>query len=157
MVNLDCLPSDFLLACFSPSDIISEIEADFGLRSAVRDPFQGIFDLTAGDPFGLSVGDSEGNLNGALFEDDQDDRVSTTPRMKTRLPNLYPYKCGDRFESNWYRLFLSPKIRNRTYVLLSRDQYGEYCCLFRVLLKKVDDLVTRSGWYPCQAVGQAPA
>ena len=121
IVNLNCLPSDFLLEGFSPSDIISEIEADFGLGSAVRDPFQGIFDLKARDPFGLSVGDSEGNLSGALFEDDRDNRASATPRRKTWLPNLYLYKCGDWFELNWYRLFLSPEIRDRTYVLSSRD------------------------------------
>ena len=45
------------------------------------------------------MGDSEGNLNGILFEYDTDDAFAT-PRGGNRSPNLYPYKCGDRFESS---------------------------------------------------------
>jgi len=80
MVNLNCLPSDFLLARTSPDQIIAEIEEDFGFTSAVRDPFEDILDdltgqllsdpfkLTVGDSFGLSVGYSGNNRNETIFE-----------------------------------------------------------------------------------------
>ena len=80
MVNLNCLPSEFLLARTPPGQIIAEIEENFGFTSAVRDPFEDILDdltgqllsdpfkLTVGDSFGLSVGDSGNNRNETIFE-----------------------------------------------------------------------------------------
>ena len=174
MVNLNCLPSEFLLARTPPGQIIAEIEANFGFTSAVRDPFEDVLDdltgqllsdpfkLTVGDSFGLSVGDSGNNRHETIFEGwygnllhaeqtrtEPTDSASAVPKRRKRNANLYPFEFGDCCESNWYRKFLSPEVRDRTYVLSSRDRYGEFRCLFRMPLKKVDDLVARfleNGW-----------
>ena len=173
MVNLNCLPSDFLLARTSPDQIIAEIEEDFGFTSAVRDPFEDILDdltgqllsdpfkLTVGDSFGLSVGYSGNNRNATIFEGwygnlhadrphaEPTDSASAIPKKRKRNANLYPLEFGDHCESNWYRKYLSPEVRDRTYVLSSRDRMGEFRCLFRMPLKKVDELVAmflERGW-----------
>ena len=173
MVNLNCLPSDFLLARTSPDQIIAEIEEDFGFTSAVRDPFEDILDdltgqllsdpfkLTVGDSFGLSVGYSGNNRNETVFEGwygnlhadrphaEPTDSTSAIPKKRKRNANLYPLEFGDHCESNWYRKYLSPEVRDRTYVLSSRDRMGEFRCLFRMPLKKVDELVAmflERGW-----------
>ena len=68
---------------------------------------------------------------------------------KVRAPNAFPYYFGDVWKANWYVLFLKDCARERTYFLSSRDRFGEFRCLFRMPLHKIDDLVTRfveNGW-----------
>lgn len=68
---------------------------------------------------------------------------------KARAPNAFPYHFGDVWKANWYTLFLKDCARERTYFLSSRDRFGEFRCLFRMPLHKIDDLVTRfmeNGW-----------
>ena len=79
-MNLNCLPSKLLLSCAPPSDIIVEIQADFGLPTSVHDPFADIveeltgtllfdpFNLSVDEALGLSVEDSEGKQLGPTFD-----------------------------------------------------------------------------------------
>ena len=62
MVNLNCVPSEPLLIYTPPSNTIASIQAEFGLITAVSDPFSDIVDELTGlllfDPFNVSVGDA---------------------------------------------------------------------------------------------------
>lgn len=156
----------------SSSDVIAEIHKDFGIGSYKPDPFKELHDeLKIGiirDPLaGLTVDTFFGTRtpafsldqdlhDEALFDGwydslegsaDNDDEVPQT--RKKRLPNLYPYQLGDVYQSNWYRKYLHEDVRHKTYVLSSRDRFGEFRCHFRMPLFKVDDLVDMfldKGW-----------
>jgi hypothetical protein len=68
---------------------------------------------------------------------------------KERSPNAYQYVFGNVYESNWYNKFLEPSVREWAYYLSSRDRYREFRSLFRMPLKKIDDLVSlflKNGW-----------
>eukprot|EP00956_Cyclotella_meneghiniana_P035135 scaffold111769_cov64-Cyclotella_meneghiniana.AAC.2 len=67
---------------------------------------------------------------------------------KTRAPRQYPYKIGDFLKSNYYRKFLHPNVRERTYIT-SRDPKSTFRSRFRVPLSYVDtltDLFIERGW-----------
>ena len=103
------------------------------------------------DGFGDATGDSYYDVdydeNGDC--DDDADGTGTAGKRKQRAANLYQYEFGDVFESNWYRKFLRPEIRDRTYTLSSRDRFGEFRGIFRVTLEKIDELVRlflERGW-----------
>ena len=166
---LDFLPSTFggsTTTRGSDFDFVSEIEADFGLAPSSRDPFRELeASLTGGifrDPFELSLDPSFGvtndHSNGAIFEqwydhlaDDVDMSTGRSPDRKARRNNAYRYKHGNVFEANWYKKFLCAEVRDRTYFLSSRDRFGEFRCLFRVPLSKVDELVSiflENDWVP---------
>lgn len=84
------------------------------------------------------------------FEIDLEDvDGDATNERRPREPNQFDYQFGDVFEANWYRKFLHPDVRERTYIESERDRYGQFRSLFRVPLKKVDDLVNlflEKGW-----------
>jgi len=94
-------------------------------------------------------------------DEDDDDNFNTDdvwldsndePRhreCKQRSPNAYGYEFGNVYEANWYLKFLHPSVRERTYYLSSNDRFGEFRSLFRMPLKKIDDLVSlyiQNGW-----------
>ena len=84
-----------------------------------------------------------------LLDNDNDDGTNEGRPRKQRSPNLYPYSFGNVYEANWYRQYLKPEVRDRTYALSSRDRFGEFRAHFRMPLAKVDDLVERfldEGW-----------
>eukprot|EP00956_Cyclotella_meneghiniana_P005219 scaffold6502_cov38-Cyclotella_meneghiniana.AAC.6 len=67
---------------------------------------------------------------------------------KTRAPRLYPYEIGDFMKSNYYRQFLHPSVRERTYVT-SRDAKSTFRSRFRVPLSYLDqltDMFIFRGW-----------
>ena len=83
------------------------------------------------------------------FESDPEDILTSAESRKKRAPNLYPYEFGDVFKASWYTKFLHPENREKTYTLSSRDRWGEFRSLFRMPLKKVDeivDLFLEEGW-----------
>jgi hypothetical protein len=71
-----------------------------------------------------------------LLEDGADEAL---PRARTRAPNKFAYENGDIFQSNYYRQFLCPAKRQRTYIE-SRDKDSRFRSHFRVPLDTVDQL-----------------
>ena len=83
-----------------------------------------------------------------IYVASSDGRLAT---RRARARNSYVAKRGNVFEANWTKKFLCDEIRTRTYYLSERDRFGQFRCLFRVPLKKVDDLVSiflEKGWIP---------
>ena len=82
--------------------------------------------------------------------DFHDDVFTHPPKQhKPRSCNAFDYEFGDVYQLNWYKVFLCPTVRERTYFLSSRDRYGEFRSHFCMPLTKVDDLVTLffdNGW-----------
>lgn len=74
------------------------------------------------------------------FDIDFDD-ANASDNRRPRQSNQFEYKFGDVFDANWYRKFLHPDVRERTYLESERDRYGQFRSLFRMPLKKVDNLV----------------
>ena len=154
----------------SGSDPIAEIFADFGLGATADAIFSDFTDSSIGgllsDPFDLSISSSFGvvndsfylvsgnSLSGAdqnLLDDDLASYDDCPETRKLRAPNSYSYSDGNVSEANWNKKFLCGKVRARTYYLSERDRFGDFRCLFRVPLKKVDDLVSiflENDWIP---------
>ena len=69
--------------------------------------------------------------------------------VRPRLPNEYPYHFGNVMKSNWYRKFLHPDVRQKTYRRLSTTRWSDFRSYFRLTLEKVDDLTNMfldRGW-----------
>ena len=61
---------------------------------------------------------------------------------KPRSRNAFDYEFGNIYEANWYRKILCESVREKTYFLSAQDRYGEFRSLFRMPLKKIDDMVS---------------
>ena len=93
-------------------------------------------------------GEDEDNNDddGVSWDNDEEERHH---EWKERSPNAYDYEFGDVYAVNWYLKFLHPSVREWMYYLSSHDWYGEFQSLFRMPLKKIDDLVSlyiESNW-----------
>jgi len=157
---------------FDQDDPIAEIEADFGLcdDSCPFDKLERSIQSVLSDPFDFNVAEAsigaddfdslscnlfsirdEATLLDDWYDDVRADELDEPldSSRKERSPNMYPYKFGDVYESNWYRKFLCPEIRGRIYEESTRDRYSAFRSYFRVTLPKVDELVERfleEGW-----------
>lgn len=165
---LDILPSDLLLDRGCPiqrelraataydslvDDYITGIEAELGISS--NNPLDELHHHITGDPLFDEACDpiDDNLLDGAILNDwygnlVDDDDIESNGRSP-RSPNLYPYQIGDLEEANWYKKFLQPSVRDKTYHLSALNRYGQFRTHFRVPLKKVDDLVElflTNGW-----------
>ena len=152
MSLLGNLPYDVIRA----DGIITEIESSFVLPPSALCPFKSLeAELAADilrDPFETTIGadfSSDGFVLSGFSEWDDplsDEALGESDiREKTpRSPSLYPYEFGNVFEANWYLKYLAPDVREKTYALSERDRYGEFRCHFRLPLKKVDELVSKS-------------
>ena len=89
------------------------------------------------DPFNYDPFNYVPHPDDDVTDEDNGGKSTRKPRRRNDSPHVF----GDVFEANWYRQFLCPEVRDRTYRLSSRDRYGDFRCLFRLPLKKVDDLV----------------
>ncbi len=79
--------------------------------------------------------------SGPDFEGTVEDDAGQGKTCKKRAPNAYNYMFGNMCDANWYRKFLHPDLRPRTYHLSSRDRFEEFRCLFCLTLSKVDEIV----------------
>lgn len=130
-----------------------EIEREFALPDpfAVDAPFDFDSNPFESDPFfgdDVLLDGGYDAMAGGSGEDDPNGEGSEKTR-KPRAPNLFEYEFGDVYEANWYRQYLQPSIRQRTYDLSERDRFGEFSCGFRMPLAKVDELVSTfldRGW-----------
>jgi hypothetical protein len=81
-----------------------------------------------------------------FFDDDEDTDDSIDDDEagggETRSPNAFEYRFGDVYKANWYTRFLDESVREKTYYLSQRDRYGEFRSLFRMLLQKIDDILS---------------
>ena len=81
-----------------------------------------------------------------LHDDDYDDNEIGRPRE--RAPNEFPYEIGDFMDCNYYHKFLSPLVRQRTYVK-SRNKHSTFRSHFRATLSFIDrltDIFINRGW-----------
>jgi len=60
---------------------------------------------------------------------------------KPRSCNAFDYEFGNVYEAK-YKKFLCESVRAKTYFLSARDRYGEFRSLFRMPLKKIDNMVS---------------
>ncbi len=132
----------------SVEEYTAEIEAGFSVIPRMSDPLT-LFEDECLRSFGFQSSVDEFNLvhetNGVVFtEVDSDHEGHRDPRngRRTRSVDAYGFAFGDVFESNWYKKFLHPDSRERTYHLSSRDRFGDFRSLFRLTLEKIDGLVS---------------
>jgi hypothetical protein len=95
------------------------------------------------------LADLEAELDSEFNEDEGEFDADPPKERNPRAANAYEFRFGNVYEANWYRKFLEPSVRERTYHLSSRDRFGDFRCLFRLPLTKVDELVSRfieNGW-----------
>ena len=166
-MRLDVIPSEFLLdraaleleLPTTVDDYRAEVEAEYGFGA---DPLKALENDVLREfaiPDLLSINNlpafDDVLLGEDLFDDswadELGDDLENLHHRKDRNENEYKYKFGNVFEANWYRQFLCPDARDKTYRLSSRDNQGEFRCLFRMPLSKVDDLVStflENGWVP---------
>lgn len=86
---------------------------------------------------------------GEVVEENSDEQGGR--RRYHRMPNAFPYQFLDVTSANWHLKFLTEDegVRDRTYFESGRDRFGIFRCLFRMPLRKVDELVNRflsEGW-----------
>ena len=114
----------------------SQAEPYASIDPSVPPPFDDdIFGSKDIHPPHSNSGGHDDDWVGVTNEDD-------TPRQrKPCAPNLFEYEFGDVFDANWYRTFLRHDVREKTYILSSRDRFGEFRSIFRVPLTKVDELL----------------
>lgn len=85
--------------------------------------------------------DSEGgNSEDALWDTKFDEDFNEGIQKKQRAPNKYEFEFGVFTESNWYKQFLCPEVREHTYEE-SEDKSSSFRCLFCMPLTKIDELV----------------
>ena len=132
----------------SVEEYTAEIEAGFSSSQRMSDPLT-LFEDECLRSFGFHSSVKEFNpvdeMHGAEFPEVDSVHGGHCDRAngcRTRSVNAYGFAFGDVFESNWYKKFLHPDSRERTYHLSSRDRFGDFRSLFRLTLEKIDDLVT---------------
>eukprot|EP00956_Cyclotella_meneghiniana_P025798 scaffold54583_cov64-Cyclotella_meneghiniana.AAC.1 len=128
-------------------EFISSIERDFGFKDnhvvevdidAYVNRVLGSFADDGHAPSGAydEVFDDE-LFDCGSFTDVEDD-CSLEPHV--RMPNEFGYSFGNVYESSWFKKFLAPDVREKTYRSSSRDRYGAFCSHFRMPLVMVDTL-----------------
>lgn len=135
----------------SPDEYISSIERDFGFNDdhLVEVDIDGYVKQVLGSfaDDGRSDNDAHSGVYDTIFDDelfdcgsfsDEEDDCSLQPR--SRMPNEFGYSFGNVFESSWYKKFLAPDVREKTYRSSSRDRYGAFRSHFRMPLAMVDTL-----------------
>lgn len=106
-------------------EYISSIERDFGFNDnhLVEVDIDGYVKRVLGSfaDDGRSDNDAHG-VDDTIFDDelfdcgsflDEEDDCSLQPR--SRMPNEFGYSFGNVFESSWYKKFLAPDVREKTY------------------------------------------
>lgn len=81
------------------------------------------------------------------FSGEDDD--STDGQRKERSPNAFGYEIGDFMDCSYYHKFLSPRVRQRTYIQ-SRDRNSSFRSHFRATLSFIDTLTHMfidRGWW----------
>jgi hypothetical protein len=111
------------------------------------DRFFASFFVGGPDEEEVTVGEWGGYDETDALLDDYDE-FDSLPRERTRRMNRFPYVTGDIFKSNYYRQYLCPEKRERTYIE-SRDRHSGFRSSFRVPLDTVDELTNlfiERGW-----------
>ncbi len=133
-------------------DFAASVEAEFHREFNV-DSYTSNIEAEFSRPFQLrDVQYDDEDDNDSYYTNDVwlDCEEELRPReRKQRSPNAYDYEFGNVYQANWYIKFLHPSVREQTYYLSSRDRFGEFRSLFRMPLKKIDDLVSlyvQNGW-----------
>lgn len=100
-----------------------------------------VFISGAGDEEELYHEEDDYDETEALLDDLLEDGPPPSPRARTRAPNRFAYENGDIFKSNYYRQFLCPEKRPRTYVEShNNNKDSRFRSHFRVPLETVDQL-----------------
>ncbi len=143
--------SDVLCSQLPISHVEVHSPFDPMIGNPIDDTFGNPFDDNpfGANPFNYDPFNNDNNVppRDVVIDDTNDD--CGTKQRKPRRPNAYPYKFFDVYEANWYKQFLRPEVRERTYDLSKRDRRNEFRCLFRVPLQKIDeyvDMFLDRGW-----------
>jgi hypothetical protein len=95
------------------------------------------FSATVPSIIGIPTGAMDTDLE--MMDEDEFGEGEATRTRKERSANRFGYTLGDYMNSNYVRKFLSPAVREQTYVL-SRDRQSTFRSAFRVPLSFVDHL-----------------